>query len=694
MEKEVLMSSPKSKYNIFADLQTVCGKTIAQMDEAMSNDFAIRGALMPDAHAGYALPIGAVVESKDVVVPAWVGYDIGCLDKDTEFLTTSGWVKISDYNNQDIMIYDRDKDICFYEKPNAYIVNDCKEFYHLDNGVVDQMLTHDHNVLMFSAKNKKHAVSDTLVNWVERNQELAKGVSHLFKHTLPLVKEEGVDLSDDEIRLIIAIQADGSITRGNVRFHLKKDRKVQRLYSLMEALGIGYKHSEGKHQDHYFEFNFSKMTKSLDFVWSCSQRQLEVVADEVKYWDSHEKEDGRIYYSSTDIKAVNAIQYAFSCTGKRSSIANLGTKDEGWADTYVAYTCLREMSSFPKPEDIKVVPSEDGKSYCFNTTTGYWVMRRGGKITITGNCGVSCSVLANVKVGDFTSPMLETLKDLILKYVPVGNARYKPDVALDFKFKHYDRLSDIGKDVYNSRSNCQLGTLGGGNHFIEIGVDRQEHICITIHSGSRGFGHGLADKYMRIAAEANGVTSGNLEKSFALDAYSDEGKMYISDALIAQGYALLNRKLMTETVTKIISGYLNKRVIERQFINRNHNHVEPKGDGVFIHRKGATHAEQGMLGVIPGNMRDGCFIVEGLGNESYLCSSSHGAGRVLSRGAAKKAITLEMMEKEMEGIVGCISAHTIDESPSCYKNIFDVMDMQKRSVKILNHIVPLVNIKG
>ncbi len=309
-------------------------------------------------------------------------------------------------------------------------------------------------------------------------------------------------------------------------------------------------------------------------------------------------------------------------------------------------------------------------------------------------CGVSCSVLANVEKADFTPPMFEKLKELIMRYVPVGSAKYKPEHSLDDNFKLSSGLSDISKSVYETRSKYQLGTLGSGDHFIELGFDNNDRLCITIHSGSRGFGHGVADKYMRLAAAENGVKSGNIEQSFGLKSDSELGMSYLNDAVIAQEYALLNRKLMTDTILKVLMGYLNKRIIVRQFINQNHNHIDVKADDKFIHRKGATHAEKGMLGVIPGNMRDGCFIVEGLGNEDYLCSSSHGAGRVLSRSQAKKELTLDKMKESMEGIVGCISEHTIDESPDCYKNIFDVMKMQKDSVKVVNYIKPSLNIKG
>ena len=114
----------------------------------------------------------------------------------------------------------------------------------------------------------------------------------------------------------------------------------------------------------------------------------------------------------------------------------------------------------------------------------------------------------------------------------------------------------------------------------------------------------------------------------------------------------------------------------------------------FIHRKGATPASKKELGIIPANMKEGCFLVEGLGNPDFLNSSSHGAGRKFSRRDSKKLISLKNFEKEMSGIISNVCEKTIDESPFCYKNIYEVMEKQKKSVKVLKHLRPIINFKG
>ncbi|MCP3672555.1 MAG: RtcB family protein, partial [Gammaproteobacteria bacterium] len=187
-----------------------------------------------------------------------------------------------------------------------------------------------------------------------------------------------------------------------------------------------------------------------------------------------------------------------------------------------------------------------------------------------------------------------------------------------------------------------------------------------------------------------------LDGHYGLDTKSQYGKDYIQDLHWCLNYALDNRKIMMKRVVGCITESLNKPFYNLNFsglINRNHNHAELK-DGLWIHRKGATHAEKNMLGVIPGNMLDGSFIVKGKGNPDSLYSSSHGAGRILSRRKAKETLKLNDFKDIMEGITASVKQATLDESPFAYKNIFDVMNLQEELVEVIAHVKPLINIKG
>lgn len=307
-------------------------------------------------------------------------------------------------------------------------------------------------------------------------------------------------------------------------------------------------------------------------------------------------------------------------------------------------------------------------------------------------CGMSSSI-TNLTKKDLEGKGDE-IRDAVIKAVPVGNNRHKGSVEPKYDEKIFNALTPMGKEVFKERASGQLGTLGGGNHFIEIGYtdDEEERVVVTIHSGSRGLGHGIAGAYMKLAADVN--ESKDLETHNGFHFESQQGKDYLQDALLAQDYALTNRSIMTTLTLETLSKVVGKEVKVEQFINRNHNHVDPHKDNKFIHRKGATHAEKEMFGVIPGNMRDGCFIVKGLGNDESLCSSSHGAGRVLGRWKAKKTLDFKVFQEQMEGISGVVTEKTLDEAPDAYKNIFEVMDMQKDLVEVIHYVKPLVNIKG
>ncbi len=236
---------------------------------------------------------------------------------------------------------------------------------------------------------------------------------------------------------------------------------------------------------------------------------------------------------------------------------------------------------------------------------------------------------------------------------------------------------------------CQLGTLGGGNHFIEIGYDKNNQIWIIIHSGSRNVGHKTASHYMKI--EKLNPNKKGWKK--ALNVESENGINYINDMESCLQFALENRLVMIHKVNEAINKFCRSELDYTSLINRNHNHAEEKG-GVWIHRKGATHADAGMLGVIPGNMKDGSFIVKGLGNPESLYSSSHGAGRIYSRRQAKENLNFDDFNEEMIGITAKVTRSTLDESKGAYKDIFQVMKEQKELVKVIHYVKPIINIKG
>ena len=273
------------------------------------------------------------------------------------------------------------------------------------------------------------------------------------------------------------------------------------------------------------------------------------------------------------------------------------------------------------------------------------------------------------------------IHDRIKKSIPVGFASHNhpKDYKTFASALHDDKFSKL----INTKLQTQLGTLGGGNHFMEIGKNDTGDLFLTIHSGSRHSGHQVAERYMKIG------------KYIQLD--SEAGRAYERDMNFMLEYALANRLDMAKNIVTKILEYSEHQWINDilpTLINENHNHaiVTPKG---VLHRKGATPAAKGQLGVIPGNMRDGVYITRGLGNETYMSSASHGAGRAMSRTKAKSLISLHDFKETMNGIAADVSGHTIDEAPAAYKNLDDVMRMQNHIViEIVDYIKPIINIKG
>ncbi len=307
----------------------------------------------------------------------------------------------------------------------------------------------------------------------------------------------------------------------------------------------------------------------------------------------------------------------------------------------------------------------------------------------------------NIDIVKEAKAKAQQIYSAVSKKVPMGVGEINKkssslSISSSLQFKKI--LEEFQQDPYNkdvlnylkTTAPKHLGTLGGGNHFIELSTDEaQKELWLVIHSGSRGIGHKVATRYM---IKASGSKT-DYEKTFPLDTSSQIGKEYLNILDFGLKYALLNRLEMAHRVHKALETILKTSLKSELWTNKTHNHALAE-KGEYIHRKGATPAKKGERGVIPANMRDGSFLVEGLGSAKFLHSSSHGAGRTLSRTQAKKQITLQHFKEEMQGITGTISQKTLDEAPDAYKDIFKVMEAQKASVKSIKHLLPIINWKG
>ncbi len=246
---------------------------------------------------------------------------------------------------------------------------------------------------------------------------------------------------------------------------------------------------------------------------------------------------------------------------------------------------------------------------------------------------------------------------------------------------------------------AQLGSLGGGNHFIEICLDESERVWVMLHSGSRGVGNRIGTYFIERAREDMMRQQVNLPDRDL--AYFPEGSAmfdeYWNAVDWAQEYAAENRRQMMDTVLQVMRTHFDAFATDKEAVNCHHNYVSREShfdESVLVTRKGAVSARAGELGIIPGSMGARSFIVRGKGNPDSFCSCSHGAGRVMSRGAAKAKISLQQHIEATRGIECRKDAGVIDESPAAYKDIDAVMAAQSDLVSIEHTLRQVVCVKG
>ena len=320
---------------------------------------------------------------------------------------------------------------------------------------------------------------------------------------------------------------------------------------------------------------------------------------------------------------------------------------------------------------------------------------------------IGCGMIA-VKTKFFAKDLPDNLQKLrtgIERRIPLGAGAFNRTVTATAE-KRVGQLRKAGKDYegVDRRWTVALGSLGSGNHFIELSLDESNQLWVVLHSGSRGIGNKLAMKHIKIAQKLMDEKAVRLKDRDL--AYLQEGGKefndYITDLLWAQDFALLNREEMMDRVMVELSylffkeeGHQQELEIER--INCHHNFTQRENhfdDDVWITRKGAIQMKLGQKGVIPGSMGTRSYIVSGLENKMAYHSAPHGAGRRFSRGEARRRFTMADFEKAMAGIECRHSAKLIDELPGAYKDIDEVMENSKELVKVEHTLRQVMNIKG
>lgn len=317
---------------------------------------------------------------------------------------------------------------------------------------------------------------------------------------------------------------------------------------------------------------------------------------------------------------------------------------------------------------------------------------------------IGCGMLAvqtNLNTEQLNMDLLKQVMGKIRERIPVGfNHHTTQQLSPIFAHKYWNHTNICLHEFESAR--YQIGTLGGGNHFIEIQHDEDNNIWFMIHSGSRNLGKKVADFYNRVAKDMckfwkqDEIVNNDLS---VLPIGTNEARAYINEMKICLNFAYENRMIMAQRIMDSFADVFPE-FNNLNMINIHHNYADLEyhfGRNVWVHRKGATLARDGTIGIIPGSQGTCSYIVKGLGNEASMCSCSHGAGRKMSRIQAKKILTVEEEAKRMDdlGIVHSIRhVNDLDEAPSAYKDIDVVMEEQKDLVDILVKLSPIGVIKG
>lgn len=373
----------------------------------------------------------------------------------------------------------------------------------------------------------------------------------------------------------------------------------------------------------------------------------------------------------------------------------------------VAMQQLRNVATLPWIQGLAVMPDVHfGKG----ATVGSVIAMHGAvcpaAVGVDIGCGMSAvktSLTANDLPGDLTG-----LRSKIEQAIPVGRGMHDDPVdpdrlrglpSTDWNdfWGRFDGVAEAVK-FRQERATKQMGTLGGGNHHIEVSLDEVGAVWLTLHSGSRAIGNELAAFHIGQAQKLphnQGLVDGDLAV-FLAD--TEPMRDYRNDLYWAQEYAKLNRAVMIALLKGVIRKEFKKaNVTFGQEVSCHHNYVaEERYDGMdlLVTRKGAIRAGSGELGIIPGSMGTATYIVKGLGNEKAFNSASHGAGRRMSRNAARKRFSTKDLEDQTRGVECRKDSGVVDEIPGAYKPIEQVMDQQRDLVEVVAKLKQVICVKG
>jgi tRNA-splicing ligase RtcB (3'-phosphate/5'-hydroxy nucleic acid ligase) len=338
-------------------------------------------------------------------------------------------------------------------------------------------------------------------------------------------------------------------------------------------------------------------------------------------------------------------------------------------------------------------------------TVGSVIPTEGAIIPAAVGVDIGCGMMAvrtQFSADDLAGRNLGVLHEQISRSIPLSAGRYNRKIRESAQPRIEELRALPGADQADAATGnwpLQLGSLGSGNHFIEVSLDEADRVWLFLHSGSRGVGNKLASKHIRNAQEQcreRGIELVDRDLAYLVEG-TPEFDAYIEALRWAQRFAFLNREEMMDRVADRAGRFLGAEVERMQEISCHHNYTEREehyGRDVWLSRKGAISAYAGEWGLIPGSMGTASYVVVGLGNDAALRSSPHGAGRNFSRSAARKRFTRADLDQRMAGIAWGRSDAFLDEHPDAYKPVDVVMRDAADLVEIRHTLRQVVNVKG
>ena len=408
-----------------------------------------------------------------------------------------------------------------------------------------------------------------------------------------------------------------------------------------------------------------------------------------------------------------------------SGTPNKGADVLSWVThgmTFEEEAMLRNVSRLPCIyKHVALMPDAHlGKG----SMVGSVIATKDAVIPATVGVDIGCGMMAvktPFKSGILDRKMAE-FRHEIERAIPTGFNAYKESVDEASRWNGWETFDDLHKGVQDRKrkSMVQLGTLGGGNHFIEVCLDTEDNVWLMLHSGSRNIGKELAERHIATAKSLHKLNELPSPDLAYFIKGTDEFKAYWHDLDWAQTYAMKNREIMMTRLLKSFNrmfcgdaslpswfeeGWPKAGVVTRQTggdfepltVNCHHNYVgveEHFGEKVYVTRKGAINAEAGRYGIIPGSMGAKSFIIKGLGNPQSFNSCSHGAGRKMSRTKAKAKYTIDDLKKQTMGVECRKDKGVVDEIPGAYKDIEEVMRAQDDLVEIVAELKQVICVKG